>query len=178
LNPREDAAERARLRDQQMQAKLDAYRVPPPRELLKQLRAYLLWQRDEEGHRGNQVEAELKSKDSDGRVRISLGPTVDGGFEDHHFGFLSGARLSFGVTVERAGSRSRLISYRFDYRQDKAPQMPFIRFELRETAHHQPLREPIAHFHAGIEDLRLPTEFVNPLEILDLLFFVIDPNLK
>jgi hypothetical protein len=178
LNPKDDAEERARERDLQIQAKLNAYRVPAPKELLTQIRAYLLWQRDEEHHPGNLAEAELKLRFSDGRALINLGPTVDRGPDEHHFYFKSGARLSFGITVESEGSKGRLISYRFDYRQDKAPRMPLIRFELRESAHHEPLREPMTHFHPGIENLRLPTELVDPFEILDLLFFVIDPNIK
>lgn len=178
MNPRNDAEERARRRDQQIQAKLDEYRVPKPKELRTQIRAYLLWQRDEAGHPGNGIESELKLKPSGGRVLINLGPTVDHGPEPHHFYFASEARLSFGIEVESEGSRSRLISYRFDYRQDKVPRMPLIRFELRKSAHHDPLREPRAHFHPGIEDLRLPTDLVNPFDVLDLLFFVIDPHLR
>ena len=178
MNPRKDAQERASGRDRQIQTKLEAYRVPSPKDLLKQIRAYLLWQRDEADHPGNQVESDLKSKPSGGRVLINLGPTVDRGPEPHHFHLSSGARLSFGITVARDGSKGRLISYRFDYRQDKAPRLPFMRFELRESSHHEPLREPMAHFHPGIENLRLPTELVDPFDVLDLLFFVIDPHLK
>ena len=109
---------------------------------------------------------------------INLGPTIDRGPEPNHFHLASGARLSFGITVKPDCSKGRLVSYRFDYRHDGATKLPLIRFELRDSPHHDPLQEPLAHFHPGVENLRLPTGLVDPLEVLDLLFFVVEPKIQ
>jgi len=69
-------------------------------------------------------------------------------------------------------------AYRFDCRHDDATRLPLIRFELRKDPHDEPLREPLAHFHPGLEDIRLPTGLVDPFEVLDLLFFVVEPELQ
>ena len=176
MNPRADAEGRARARDRQIQASLDELTVPAPRHLLTQIRAYLLEMRDRGGHPGNRVEAALKSETSKGRVLINLGPTIDRGPEEDHFYFTSGARLSFGISVKPEGSKGRLVSYRFDYRLSEPAPLPMIRFELRDSPHEKPLSEPLAHFHPGIENFRLPTGLVDPFEVLDLLFFVIEPS--
>ena len=158
-----------------MHSRLNDFRMSQPKHVLTEIRAYLLAQKDA-GHPGNRVEADLKLKISDGRALITLGPTIDRGPDPTHFYFNSGARLSFGITIKAEGSDTRLLSYRFDYRNDQSIRLPVVRFELRESPHDAPLLEPRAHFHPGIETVRLPMQLLNPLEILDLLFFVLEPG--
>lgn len=149
--------------------------MPPPKHLLTAIRAYLLAQQCA-GHLGNRLEADLKLKLSKDRALIVLGPTIDRGPDPTHFYLQSGSRLSFGITLEPEGSLTRLLSYRFDYRSDAPIQLPLVRFELRDSPHRVPLMEPRAHLHPGLETVRLPSQLLDPFEILDLIFFVLEPS--
>jgi hypothetical protein len=174
---REQAHQRAGLRDNHVQTRLDSHRLPAPRNLLTLLRAYLLRQREEANHPGNQVESELKVRKSSRVWLINIGPTTHRGNEPPYV-LASGAKLSFGVTVREDSSTScSLVSYRFDYRQSAVPALPLVRFELRDSNHSDSLREPRVHIHPGLETIRLPTALIDPIEVLDLLFFVIDPDI-
>jgi len=172
-----EARTRATVRAKVLEQKLAELQMPPPRQLLTELRSYLLQQRDINGHPGNQVESELTVKKSADLVLMNLGPTTSRGHEPAYV-LASKAKLSFGITVVDERQCSRMISYRFDYRNDSVDEFRMMRFDLSRQAHSDCLIEPQAHLHAGLEGLRIPSYFVNPFEILDLIFFVVDPQIK
>jgi len=145
--------------------------LPPPKRLRSEIFAYLIARQDD-GHPGTNLHNAFKFRTSSDETTINLGPTIDKGEIDGHFVFRSGARLSFGVTVRDCRQASVLVAYRFDYR-DKSG---FQRFDLNAKPHTDPLREPRAHLHPGQEDIRIPTPHLSPMEVLDILFFVIEPT--
>ena len=51
------------------------------------------------------------------------------------------------------------------------------RFDLNDKAHDSPLHEPRCHYHPGADDVRLPCPALTPLEVLDRIFLVIEPQL-
>ncbi len=91
--------------------------------------------------------------------------------------FDSGARLSFGLTLQEDGKRSRLVSFRYQYNMPEGKSPSFLRFDLNHAAHENPLMEPLCHLHPGLDEVRLPFSVHHPLEILDRMFFVVDKNL-
>jgi hypothetical protein len=142
--------------------------IAPPKRLLQQIRAYLI-ERQDDGHPGTNLH-KLKYERSTDETLINLGPTIDKGLDDSHFHFSSGARLSFGLTVRDRNQHAEIVAYRFDYRLEDS----VMRFDLNATPHPDPLVEPRAHFHPGCDEIRVPTPALMPIEILDLIFFVID----
>ena len=104
---------------------------------------------------------------------IGLGPTIDKGLTDTHFRFKSGARLSFGLTLRSdARQHSYLVAYRFDYRTENTVH----RFDLNKVHKRNRLKEPRGHLHPGSDHQRVPTPPLAPIEILDILFFAIEPE--
>ena len=119
-------------------------------------------------------------KIADGRgalASICLGPTFDKGPTSEHFHFDSGARLSFALTLREGGSSSSLVAYRFYYHLPAGRSPEFLRFELTPEPHVDPLAEPRCHLHPGLDKVRLPLPVLDPFEILDRIFFVIEPAL-
>lgn len=104
-----------------------------------------------------------------------MGPTIDKGLTDTHFLLKSGARLSFGLTLRsETRQHSSIVAYRFDYRTENTVH----RFDLNKDRNQNPLKEPRGHFHAGSDNDRVPTPSLAPIEILDILFFAIEPEYK
>jgi hypothetical protein len=112
-----------------------------------------------------------------GFVSIDLGPTIDKEPTPDHFFFDSGARLSVGVTLRENGSGSSLVAFRFHYVLPDNSSLRFLRFDLNEQAHQDPLMEPRCHLHPGLDEVRLPLPVLDPFEVLDRIFFVIEPAL-
>lgn len=106
-----------------------------------------------------------------------MGPSIDKGPTDLHFNLESGARLSFGITLREGNGRCSLVAYRFQLNLPETQSPPFYRFDLNEKGHESPLTEPRCHYHLGVEDVRLPCPALTPLDVLDRVFMVIEPQL-
>jgi hypothetical protein len=70
-----------------------------------------------------------------------------------------------------------LIAYRFQLNLPDGRFPSFYRFDLNEEPHGDPLSEPLSHVHPGADDVRLPCPALEPLGVLDRIFFVIEPHL-
>ena len=174
---REEAQQRAGALDEKTHAEISARPYPSAREVLSQIRAYLIRRSEEMTQNLNNPIALLKFRqEKNGMALIVLGPTFDKGSTTEHFHFVSGARLSFGVTLRKRGSGSELLSFRFHYHLNAGKSPEYFRFDLNEALHEDPLFEPRCHLHPGLEDVRIPLPIHNPVEILDRIFFVLDGN--
>jgi len=171
VNSLQDVFRRAQGRDHHLSQLHSAIRLEPPKRVWQQIRAYLIARQDD-GHPGTDLH-KIKLAESTDETLINLGPTIDKGQIDGHFVMKSGARLSFGLTL-RSDSRhnSSIVAYRFDYRTEET----VLRFDLNEEIHQNSLREPRGHLHPGSDDTRVPTPALEPIEILDILFFAIEPE--
>ena len=107
---------------------------------------------------------------------ISVGPALDKGATDSHFYLESGSRLSFAITLRESSDRCSLIAYRFHLSLPANQSPSFYRFDLNDKAHDSPLFEPRCHLQPGIDELRLPCPALTPLEVLDRIFLVIEPQ--
>jgi hypothetical protein len=96
---------------------------------------------------------------------------------DSHFYLESTSRLSFGVTLREANGRCSLVAYRFHMQLPEGSVPSFYRFDLNDKAHQTPLFEPRCHIHPGSDDIRLPCPPLKPLDALDRIFLVIEPQL-
>ncbi|MGH9444923.1 MAG: hypothetical protein ACRD3O_04235 [Terriglobia bacterium] len=172
--------ERARRRAEGLDSKshdeIGQLRLGRPNEVLSEIRAYLL-RRSEEMDTRNYPIRLLKQHATNGVLLIALGPTVDKGSTPEHFHFDSGARLSFGLTLREVGRQSRLVSFRYHYQLPAARSPEYLRFDLNDAPHADPLVEPRCHLHPGLENVRIPLSLHHPLEILDRIFFVIEKGL-
>ena len=171
----DSAHERAKTLDDVIGTSLELLRLPSSRDLTAQLHTYLLRQ-ESEIRKGNNVLSMLKTAESRQRVTITLGPTFDNGPTDQHFYLESGARLSFGVTLREANGRCELVAYRFQLNLPEGHAYSFFRFDLNDKGHVEPLLEPRCHLHPGLENVRLPFPALTPIEILDRIFLVIEPE--
>lgn len=170
------APERARTLDGGLERLLASINLPSVRDTIAQVRTYLLKQDADLGNRNN-VPRILRIVDSHDLVFISLGPSFDKGPTDSHFYLESGSRLSFGITLRVIGRACSLVTYRFQLNLPQSQSPFFYRFDLNDKAHKTPLFEPRCHYHPGKEDVRLPCPPLTPLEILDRIFLVIEPEL-
>jgi hypothetical protein len=170
------ADERAKTLDGAIKSSLASLRLPSSRDLIAQLRTYLL-KMEAEIHKGNNVYRILRKVESRQRVVITLGPTFDDGQTDQHFHLESGARLSFGLTLREANGRCALVAYRFQLNFPEGHAPSFYRFDLNDKGHAKPLLEPRCHIHPGLENVRLPLPALTPVEVLDRIFLVIEPEL-
>ena len=170
------APERARNLDGGLERLLASITLPSLRDTLAQVRTYLL-KRDADLGNQNNVHRILKIVSSHDLVSISLGPSFDKGPTDLHFYLESGSRLSFGITLRESGRACSLVAYRFQLNLPEAQSPSFYRFDLNDRAHETPLFEPRCHYHPGAEEVRLPCPPLTPLEILDRIFLVIEPQL-
>ena len=173
---RSGASERARTLDEALETSLESITLPASRVALAQVRTYLLDQNVEMGARRNNVQAILKIEIDRDLVFITLGPSFDKGPTTSHFHLKSGARWSFGITLRATNQSCSLIAYRFQLNLPEAHSPSFYRFDLNSKGHHTPLLEPRCHFHPGAEEVRLPCPALTPLEVLDRIFFVIEPQ--
>jgi hypothetical protein len=153
--------------------------LPDPRKLFGSLRTYLQ-QRADEGHpqRPLSVYDKIRLHQEDGVAEINLGPSIDKGKTDQHFLFGSGARLSFGLSVKVEKASSRLIAYRFQLHLPANALFDFLRFDLNREKHLDPLREPRCHIHLGTSDVRVLSVVLGPVDLLDRVFFVVEPAFR
>ena len=169
------APTRARSLDERYEQSLLSFALPSVNDLVAHVRTYLRRQDAEIGHR-NTIARILKVVPSYEVTSISLGPTIDKGPTDSHFHLESGSRLSFGVQVREGNGRCSLIAYRFQLNLPETFAPAFYRFDLNQKVHDSPLTEPRCHYHAGLDDVRLPCPVLSPLDVLDRIFLVIEPN--
>jgi hypothetical protein len=170
------ASERSRALDGELARLLASAVLPASRDLIAQVRTYLLKQNADMKLKNN-VHAILKTNASRGAVSISLGPSFDKGPTASHFYLDSGSRLSFGITLRENSNRCALVAYRFHLNLPDGCSPSFYRFDLNPQAHETPLLEPRSHLHAGVEEVRLPCPALSPLDVLDRIFFVIEGDL-
>ena len=97
-----------------------------------------------------------------GRHLFPQARTFDKGPTQSHFHLESGSRLSFGITLREDNGRCSLIAYRFQLNLQESQSPSYYRFDLNEKAHESPLLEPRCHYHAGVEDVRLPCPSSSP----------------
>ncbi len=172
------APDRAKTLDGEIERRLGSMVLPPLRDIVAELRTYLLTQNVNIGNKNN-VYGIFKIVGSQDVVSVTVGPTFDKGPTESHFYLESRSRLSFGITLRESNRRSSLLAYRFQLNlPEPQTQLPaFYRFDLNDRADETPLFEPRCHFHPGIDDVRLPCPALTPLEVLDRIFLVIEPEL-
>lgn len=170
------APDRARLMDRRLEESLTSLRLPGSRDVMSQLRGYLLRQNANLGLQNN-VYGGLKKMTSHDLVYITLGPQLDKGPTESHFYLESGSRLPFGITLREGNGRCTLVEYRFHLHLPEGGVPPFYRFDLNPRPHETPLAEPRCHMHLGWDEVRLPCPPMTPLDVLDRIFFVIEPSL-
>jgi hypothetical protein len=142
--------------------------------LAKQLRLYLEQQSRDLRARQNIAQLVRFSESGDEFV-IGLGPTFDKGDTETHFHFPSGARLSFGVTLRNQANTGVLVAYRFVLKFPLTSGVDSFLFHLNPKRHSDPVQEPRFHVHPGFPHLRIPAPALSPLDVLDRIFFVIEP---
>jgi len=169
----ERARELAEALDSRTDRELTDLRLDPPRRVLSQIRAYLL-RRSEEMKTKNNPSQLLRFHAADDFAQIDLGPSIDKGSTPQHFHFDSGARLSFGLTLREVERGSQVVSYRYQFVFPDGQSPQYLRFDLSDAPHDDPLAEPRCHLHPGIDDVRIPFSVHNPIEILDRIFFVLE----
>jgi hypothetical protein len=169
--------ERARQRavglDSNTERQLAEHRLDAPGKVFSEIRAYLMRRADEMATRNDPYQL-LKFRRESALEVIVLGPPVDKGPTPQHFHFDSGARLSFGLTLREVERGSQLVSFRYHYAFPDGRPTQFLRFDLNDGPHADPLAEPRCHLHPGIDDVRIPFSVHNPIEILDRIFFVLE----
>jgi hypothetical protein len=170
---RDRALKRAAEMDQRTHGEIAARSFPPPHKMFSAIRAYLLRRSEDMSTRNNPIQL-LRFSDTNGAASIVLGPGIDKGPTPEHFHFDSGARLSFGLTLRERDRGAQLVSFRYHYQLPTAQSPEYIRFDLNEAQHEDPLSEPRCHLHPGLEDVRLPISLHDPFEILDRIFFVLE----
>jgi hypothetical protein len=150
--------------------------LPAPTDLFRSLRAYLQ-QRAERGA-GQNVQDMIRLHRERNAAAITLGPSIDKGETDKHFLFPSGARLSFFLSLKAVEAGSRLIAYRYHLHLGSNARFEFLRFDLNKEQNANPLREPRCHIHLGTANVRVPAVVLDPFELLDCLFFVLEPGFR
>jgi hypothetical protein len=159
--------------DARTHQELDDLRLGLPHDVLSEVRAYLLRRSEGLRTRNNPYQL-LKLRQDNGFALIVLGPTIDKGPSPDHFHLDSGACLSFGLALRVVDGGSELISFRYHYVFPAERSPKYIRFDLNEAPHHDPLVEPRCHVHPGLDDVRIPFSLYHPIEILDRIFFVLE----
>jgi hypothetical protein len=153
----------------------DDLTLPSATKVMSQLRALLYnFQQEQQYAKNNVYDLIRFDKDKQGRTVVSLGPTFDKGLESEHFKFDSGARLSFGLSLQDGKDSSRLLAYRVQYVAPTGKHPSFIRFDLNKVVHETPLLEPMCHMHPGHDDIRLPSVVLEPVHVLELVLYVIE----
>jgi hypothetical protein len=170
------APQRAETLDGRLDSLVTSIVLPGPRDMIAQIQTYLLKQDADMGRRNN-VYGIFKTQRSRDAVSISVGPSFDKGPTKSHFYLESGSRLSFGITVRETNRGCSLVAYRFQMNLPDDNSPSFYRFDLNDRKHDTPLFEPRCHVHVGIEEIRLPCPALTPLDVLDRIFLVIEPQL-
>lgn len=172
----ERARKSAEALDRRTDLDVSGLRLGLPRTVHSEIRAYLLRRSNEIDKRNNPYQL-LKLCPENGFALIVLGPAIDKGPSPDHFYFDSGARLSFGLTLRVVDGGSRLVSFRYHYVFPSGRSPGYLRFDLNEAPHPDPLSEPRCHLHPGLDEVRIPLSLTHPLEILDRIFFVFEKAL-
>ena len=172
----ERARKRAEALDSKTHDEIGQLQLGRPHEVFSDIRAYLLRRSEEMNCRNNPIQL-LKLRETNGVALIALGPTIDKGSTPEHFHFDSGARLSFGLTLREVDRESQLVSFRYHYQLPAAGSPEYLRFDLTDAPHQDPLMEPLCHLHPGLEDVRIPLSLHHPFDILDRIFFVLEKGL-
>ena len=176
MSSKADARELARALDARLAASMPSIADSGIGFLIR-LRGYLLKQDRRIGTK-HDLQRIVTFQQSDGIFQVFLGPTIDKGDDGSFFSFPSGARLSFSIALRETASGCELLSYRFQFRFPARHSPEFIRIDLGSKSHSDPLAEPLAHIHPGIHSVRLPCPPLDPIEVLDRVFFVLDPNTR
>ena len=142
------------------------------------IRGYLLKQDRRIGTKHNLEQIVQFDKGPGDKFQIFLGPLIDKGQSESFFNFPSGARLSFSIALRERDGGCDILTYRFHFRFPDNHSPEFIRIDLLDKSHSDPLAEPLAHIHPGIHSVRLPSPPLDPIEVLDRVFFVLDPNTR
>jgi hypothetical protein len=169
----ERARQRAEALDSKTDGDLAGLQLDPPSRVFTEIRAYLQRRSDEMNVRNNPIQL-LRLYPAKGLAQIDLGPTIDKGATEGHFRFDSGARLCFGITLRQVDRGSQIVAFRYHYEFPDGRAPKFLRFDLNDDPHSDPLLEPRCHLHPGIDDVRIPFSVHHPIEILDRIFFVLE----
>jgi hypothetical protein len=169
----ERARKLAEALDSRTDRELTEARLDPPHKVLSQIRAYLLRRSEEMKTRNNLIQL-LRFHPAGEFAQIDLGPSIDKGATPQHFHSDSGARLSFGLTLREVERGSQVVAYRYQFVFPDGQSPQYLRFDLNEAPHADPLAEPRCHLHPGIDEVRIPFSVHNPIEILDRIFFVLE----
>jgi hypothetical protein len=166
---------RAKILDDRYEQALASLALPSARDVAALVRTYLQYQDAELPHKNNALKL-VKQTVSQEITSITLGPTIDKGPTDQHFYLESESRLSFGIEIRETQGRCSLVAYRFHLSLPDGMSPSFYRFDLNPKAHGSPLTEPRAHYHVAMEHVRLPSPLLTPVEVLDRIFHVIEPQ--
>lgn len=146
--------------------------------LFLRIRGYLLKQDRRLGTKHNLEQIVQYDQGLSNEFQIFLGPPIDKGPHSSFFNFPSGARLSFSIAVRQHDGKCDILSYRFHFHFPDKHSPEFIRIDLLDKPHSDPLKEPLAHIHPGMHEIRLPCPLLTPIEVLDRIFFVIEANIR
>jgi hypothetical protein len=175
LNSLGDATERALRLDERLRDQVSDITLPSAKQLTTEIRAYL-FERQKTMRVENRILGQIRTDmDRNGDRLILLGPTIDKGLTAEHFIFDSGSRLNFSIVVREEGKKSVLLAYSFHYHLPDASMPAFLRFDLINRTHERCLHEPRSHLHPGSDDMRLPMPALAPIDVLDRIFFVVEP---
>jgi hypothetical protein len=171
----EEARKRAAAHDAKTAEEVAERRRGSARDMVSEVRAYLL-RRSEEIRTPNNPVKLLRSlpPERNGVALVELGPTIDKGATPEHFHFDSGARLSFCFSLRERGHETELLAFRIHYQLPEGRSPEYLRFDLNQEPHEDPLLEPRCHLHPGMSDVRIPLALYDPIAILDRIFFVLE----
>jgi len=173
-----NAHKKAEALDEVLSSRINTTKIETAKKLFYRLQSYLVEQCRNHAA-SNNIYSKIKfyAADSKGVALILLGPSIDKGPSEEHINLDSGSRLSFLVAVKEGPSGSELVTFRFHLQFSNGHSPAYLRFDLNSSGHTVPLGEPRCHFHPGLEDVRIPLPILHPVEILDRIFFVIEPTL-
>jgi hypothetical protein len=170
-----DANEAAKLFDQKAAEYLDNLIIPSPTDFLRQLKSYLQRMMDKDWITEG-VQHVKQKRAENGDILISAGPQIHK-VDEPSIRFFSGAQLSFGITLRDEIARSRLISYCFHLQLPLGSKLEFFRIDLNPPKDkYDPLDQPRSHMHPGFRGIHVPFPTMSPLEVLDRIFYVIEPH--
>src|SRR6266545_2234704 len=110
----ERASDRAHQLDKALEHQATSIVLPVFKEVLAQIRVYLLKQNLRIGNRNNVYQ--ILKEASSGNIRsITLGPQIDRGPTNSHYYMGSGGRLSFGLAFREQNRTCSLVAYRFHF---------------------------------------------------------------
>lgn len=175
MNLLEDAHRSAEALDAILSSLITNIKLDSPKRLFLRIQNYLVEQCRSHTSRNN-VHGKIKfhPADSGGVALILLGPSIDKGPSQAHINLDSGSRLSFSIALRDRPTGSELVSFRFHLQFADGHSPPYLRFDLNSATHAKPLGEPRCHLHPGLEDVRVPMPILQPIEVLDRIFFVIE----